>query len=207
VSRIRYIKGNGGVIDVERRAAIIQAGDSNSSYLIIQVIDTTQQKQLEKDMRFMAFHDPLTGLGNRLQFQEKLASALQQAEQERTGAAIVFLDLDQFKLINDTIGHQAGDQALREIGRRIAGCVRKNDTVARVGGDEFIVLLPTINKRANAEVIVKKMIRAIEEPVYLAGCQFSLQASFGIAIFPDDGQDADSLIAAADLAMYRCKRG
>ncbi|KYZ74984.1 hypothetical protein AXX12_15505 [Anaerosporomusa subterranea] len=203
VNKVRYIRGDGRVIDVEQHATVLQ--DSNSGYIIMQVIDTTKQKQLETDMRFMAFHDALTGLGNRLQFQEKLAFALQQAEQEHTGMGIVFLDLDRFKLINDTIGHQAGDQALREIGRRLAGCVRKSDTVARVGGDEFIVLLPTISNRADARRIAEKMIIAIEKPLCLADCQFSLQASFGVAVFPDDGQDADSLIAAADLAMYRCK--
>lgn len=207
MNKIRYIRGDGRVIDVEQHATILQDSSSDSGYIIMQVIDTTKQKQLEKDMRFMAFHDALTGLGNRLQFQERLAFALQQAGQERTGMAVVFLDLDRFKLINDTFGHQAGDQALREIGRRLAGCVRKSDTVARVGGDEFIILLPTINNRANAEFVVEKMIRAIKKPLYLAGYQFSLQASFGIAVFPDDGRDADSLIAAADLAMYRCKRG
>lgn len=202
----RLIHKDSHLLVVERHICVIECENRELSAFILQVVDMTSFKQAESNIRFLAFHDPLTGLCNRVQFQDKLAAELIRAKRERIHTAVVFIDLDRFKLINDTLGHQAGDLALQEVGRRLQKSVRHSDTVARFGGDEFTILLPNVSDKASAAAVAEKLMHAISTPICLAGHIFDLRASAGVAVYPEDGQDADSLIEAADQAMYYQKR-
>jgi len=168
--------------------------------------DITERKQHEEMITFQAFHDALTGLPNRVLFLDRLEQALSQAKRfkERT-PAVMFLDLDRFKRINDTLGHDAGDTLLREVALRLRACVRGSDTVARMGGDEFTVLLPEIANEADAQVVAQKILDAMNEPVLLAGTPMVITTSIGISLFPRDGRDAETLMKHADAAMYQVK--
>ena len=168
--------------------------------------DITERKQREEMITFQAFHDSLTGLPNRVLFLDRLEQALIQAKRSKSRTpAIMFLDLDRFKLINDTLGHDAGDTLLREVAHRLRGCVRESDTVARMGGDEFTVLLPEIGDETAALVVAQKILDSMKEPVNLAGQLTVITTSIGISMFPKDGRDAETLMKHADAAMYQVK--
>jgi diguanylate cyclase (GGDEF)-like protein len=156
-------------------------------------------------MRNMATHDTLTGLPNRHLFFEKLQLTLTLAEQNNKPFAVVFVDLDGFKPINDSLGHAAGDAVLKSVARRLEESVRKNDIVARFGGDEFVIILLDIHKEAVYSV-ARKIIDMVAKPHDFDGKTVTLTLSLGIAIYPDSGRSADELIASADAAMYRSKR-
>lgn len=117
----------------------------------------------------------------------------------------MFLDLDQFKVVNDTLGHEAGDRILQDVARRLRNCVREGDTVSRFGGDEFLILLPKIGSAENAAMIAKKIIEILKQPLTICGCELSVTTSIGIALFPDDGKDGETLLMNADSAMYHAK--
>jgi diguanylate cyclase (GGDEF)-like protein len=151
----------------------------------------------------IAQHDALTGLPNRALFAERAAAAVQDARRGGPGPAIILVDLDGFKEINDTLGHEAGDRVLEEVARRLAALVRETDLVARLGGDELALLLPGAG--AGAAGLVRTVGRALEQPVTLQGLAIAVRASCGIAVYPDDGEDVDALMRAADTAMYRAK--
>ena len=153
----------------------------------------------------MATRDEVTGLYNRAFFTESLRHALAQAERHGRNAALLFIDVDRFKLINDTLGHPVGDQALREIGTRLAGCVRERDIVARLGGDEFVALIESIPAPDALQEIGQKIIDSCARPLGLERREVALSVSIGIAVMPQDGRDADTLMRNADIAMYRAK--
>lgn len=165
--------------------------------------------QGEKD-RHAALHDPLTGLPNRALFLDRLEHGLAQAQRKRWNLAVLFLDLNDFKKINDTYGHDVGDAVLKTVADRLLEHSRSDDTVSRHGGDEFMYLLMAVRDEQDAAVISRKFIKAIQEPCSIpAGGQtlsLNIQASIGISIFPKDGQTAEELIAKADAAMYAAKR-
>jgi diguanylate cyclase (GGDEF)-like protein/PAS domain S-box-containing protein len=168
--------------------------------------DITERKQREEMIAHQAFHDALTGLPNRVLFLDRLEQALVQAKRSKSRAtAVMFLDLDRFKLINDTLGHDAGDTLLREVAVRLRGCVRASDTVARMGGDEFTILLPEIGDHMAAQAVAQKILDAMQLPVTLAGQPTVITTSIGISMFPLDGRDADTLMKYADAAMYQVK--
>jgi diguanylate cyclase (GGDEF)-like protein/PAS domain S-box-containing protein len=165
-----------------------------------------ERKLAEDRIQFMASHDALTGLANRALIKNRFVDAAARAERNGTWATAVFVDLDNFKRINDSLGHSAGDGLLQVVARRMGACVTSNDTVARLGGDEFVILL--VDHPKSAEILAATLQRvraAIAEPVQLEGRTFRVTCSFGVANCPDDGTDVETLLAKADAAMYRAK--
>lgn len=153
----------------------------------------------------MAYHDNLTGLPNRLLFDDRLKSFIAISRRDNSGVAVIFIDLNRFKPINDTYGHRVGDAMLRQVGSRIANCVRESDTVARLGGDEFAILLPATSNAADAKIVVEKIASELEKPFDVSGKQLHVGFSAGIAFYPEHGIDGSMLLNAADEAMYRAK--
>jgi diguanylate cyclase (GGDEF)-like protein/PAS domain S-box-containing protein len=167
--------------------------------------DVTQRKEAEQQVEYQAYHDALTGLANRRLFQEHLSLALALAQRRNSAVAVLFLDLDHFKTINDSLGHTVGDELLREVARRLKTTVREGDTVARVGGDEFTIVLQELPRGDAAAVVAQKVLRTIAEPMEISGHRLYVTTSIGITLFPDDGDDAETLLKNADTAMYRAK--
>jgi diguanylate cyclase (GGDEF)-like protein/PAS domain S-box-containing protein len=167
--------------------------------------DVSERKKNEERLVFMATHDDLTGLPNRNLFEDRLNLAISQAARDHEMVAVVFLDLDQFKMVNDSMGHDQGDILLRVVASRLLETVRASDTVARLGGDEFVIVLPELESEQGAIAIARKVMRAIEQPVYLANQEFFVGGSIGIAMYPKDGQTIRQLVRNADTAMYRSK--
>jgi len=150
--------------------------------------------------------DPMTNLPNRLLMLDRLESAIATARRRETRIAVLFIDLDHFKRINDTLGHAIGDEALKLVARRLQSAVRDSDTVSRHGGEEFLVLLPDISQAADAVSIAQKLLAALAAPARAGEHRLHLSASVGITIYPEDAEDAQTLISRADAAMYRSKR-
>ncbi|QZY56497.1 GGDEF domain-containing response regulator [Crassaminicella profunda] len=167
--------------------------------------DITERKRYEEMIKYQAFYDSLTGLPNRLLLKERMALEISHAKQTKQKLGLMYLDLDRFKLINDTLGHDIGDKLLKEIANRLKRCVRQDDTVARIGGDEFVVLLPGINRGENIGKIANKILKAIREPVIIDDHELYLTISIGVTIYPDDGEMEETLLTNADVAMYRAK--
>jgi len=168
--------------------------------------DISQQKAAEQHYQDMAYHDPLTGLPNRLLFLDRAKQSIRESERSGEQVAVLFLDLDGFKQVNDSGGHDAGDLLLQEVAHRLSSSVRREDTVARMGGDEFTVILRNIPARDMLEQIGNKLLHAINEPVSVGDETFHVGASIGISCFPEDAEDIETLVAAADEAMYEAKQ-
>jgi diguanylate cyclase (GGDEF)-like protein/PAS domain S-box-containing protein len=167
--------------------------------------DITLRRRDEELLKFLANYDQLTSLPNRSLFNQHLERALAHAQRFNKGLAVLFMDLDRFKNINDTLGHEAGDNVLKEVATRLMGCVRKIDTVARLGGDEFVILIEQVTDVRQAGSVGQKLIRAMAEPLLLGCHECSISASVGISTFPADGEDGATLLKNADIAMYRAK--
>lgn len=167
--------------------------------------DITERKQAEDRMRHIAQHDALTGLPNRLSLLMRLAQLLPEARRHNWKVALMFLDLDRFKIINDTLGHQVGDEMLREVACRLSNLLRETDFVARLGGDEFVVILPGITTPADAATVAAKITAALSTSIEANGHDLHTSPSIGISIFPDDGPDGDIILKNADTAMYHAK--
>ncbi len=167
--------------------------------------DVTERKRAEEQVRHLAFHDNLTSLPNRMLFQDRLQLAVAQAHRVEQKLAVLFLDLDRFKTINDSLGHSAGDDLLRAVAERLTGCIREGDTVARLGGDEFIVLLPAIATEADGYKVGRKILEAVRRPFRIEDRELLITTSAGVAVYPTDGLDAQTLVSNADCAMYRVK--
>ncbi len=168
--------------------------------------DISAAKQYESRLQHLAHYDALTELPNRLLFRERLSDMLTRAERHGNVLALLFIDLDRFKPINDTLGHQAGDELLQRVAGRLAGCVRASDTIARLGGDEFTVLLDDLHGPDEAGIIARNILDALERPYILHGEAQFISASIGIACYPSDSADAETLLRQADMAMYRAKQ-
>jgi len=173
--------------------------------LAVTLQDITERKMADERLAFMAHHDQLTHLPNRLLLRDRFDQAVAIAAREETGIAMLFLDLDNFKHVNDAFGHQVGDQLLLEIVKRLQGCIRDIDTICRQGGDEFILLLPNINDINAISRIAQNILDAVAEPVEVGGHTFGTSASIGISLFPNDGSDFETLLKNADTAMYHIK--
>jgi diguanylate cyclase (GGDEF)-like protein len=158
-------------------------------------------------VEYLAYHDGLTGLPNRSMFSKLLVQSIGEARRYERKLAVAFLDLDRFKQINDSLGHEAGDQLLQEVAVRLRGCVRASDTVARLGGDEFVVLLPEIGHSDDAAIVAQKILAVVAKPFTLIGQEFRVTVSIGISSYPADGLDEQTLTKNADIAMYQAKEG
>ncbi|MCG8667776.1 MAG: EAL domain-containing protein [Pseudomonadales bacterium] len=167
--------------------------------------DITARKQAESVIRFQAYHDLLTGLPNRSLLKDRLKLAISQAKRSNEKVVFMFLDLDRFKIVNDTLGHTIGDQLLQAVARRLQSCIREGDTLSRFGGDEFALLLPRIKCQDDATAIAEKIISILNEPFHIEGHELYLSASIGISLYPDSGENMDVLIQHADIAMYDIK--
>jgi len=168
--------------------------------------DVSARRRAEQQLEFIAHHDGLTGLPNRLHFQIRFEHGIAYARRHQGLLAVLFIDIDRFKSINDSLGHDVGDQVLTEFARRVQQCVRKVDTVARQGGDEFIILLTELRTAHDAERVAEKIVAAIAAPFVISEYSLSVAASVGVALYPDDDDDVNALIEKADLAMYAAKR-
>jgi diguanylate cyclase (GGDEF)-like protein len=173
--------------------------------LIFSVRDITLRKRAESALEHQALHDALTDLPNRVLLHDRLQQAIRAAERSRSSVALLVMDLDRFKEVNDTFGHHTGDQLLQQLGQRLGSVLRGSDTIARLGGDEFAVLLPTATFE-DARQIAERLLQVLEEPFSLGGLQLEIDASIGIALSPDHGLDAETLLRRADVAMYVAKR-
>lgn len=172
-------------------------------YVIIK--DITENKKSRQKIHHMAFHDSLTGLPNRRLFQNTLEELLSDSENTSLRTAVMYIDLDRFKGVNDTLGHEMGDLLLVAVSTRLKNCLRNTDLIARQGGDEFTVLLPNLTSKADAAKVAEKIINALNEPFLINEQELAISSSIGIAIFPDDGKDSVTLMKNADAAMYRVK--
>lgn len=167
----------------------------------------TRLKKTNEKITELAHHDSLTGLPNRILFYDRLNQAIARAHREKESLAVLYLDLDGFKQVNDSFGHDVGDALLCESARRIHSCVRVSDTVARMGGDEFTVILCNVKAANSKDRVAKKIIEAILQPFMLNGKECSVSVSIGIALYPDNGETAEQLVKIADAAMYLAKHG
>ncbi len=167
--------------------------------------DISEQKEWEKRIHHLAFFDALTELPNRRLFEERLSHGLDLVRRTKQRLALLLVDLDRFKAVNDTLGHPIGDQLLRQVATRLRHCVREEDTVARLGGDEFAVILENLNSSSDTESVARKVLAKLSSPVMLEGKEIVPSASIGISIYPDDGKDTETLIRNADTALYKAK--
>ncbi|MBV9413364.1 MAG: EAL domain-containing protein [Solirubrobacterales bacterium] len=167
--------------------------------------DVTDRRQLERELRELAYTDRLTGLPNRALLHDRLAQAIARARRRNSPVALLFLDLDRFKNINESLGHEIGDRVLVAVAQRLRSCLRAEDTLARLGGDEFAILLPEIADRRDTRRVTDKCLSALSSHEEIAGHELSVNASIGVAVFPQDGADVQHLLRSADTAMYRAK--
>ncbi len=200
----RFISREGKVIEVEGSLSCsFRDGEPVALWAICR--DITERKQAQAQLYHMAHHDMLTGLPNRPFFIDRLTQAMAFAKRMKQQVAVLFLDLDRFKIINDTLGHAFGDKLLQEMSERLSAGLREADTVARLGGDEFTVLLGSLEKSDDAERVAQKILKTLARPVYLDGYELFITTSIGISIFPQDDIEPLSLIKKADIAMYSAK--
>jgi diguanylate cyclase (GGDEF)-like protein/PAS domain S-box-containing protein len=197
---------NGDVYPEQITITAVKGSTGPVTHYIAVLRDITERKQLEKEVAQLAFFDTLTQLPNRRLFNDRLSQALTRATREQTSLALMFIDLDKFKPINDTHGHEAGDWVLQTVAKRIEGALRASDTAARVGGDEFLVFLPDLKTSDDAQAVAEKIRLALEEPfIAPSGVTLLASASIGIAIFPDQAQSQEDLWRLGDRAMYEAK--
>ncbi len=168
--------------------------------------DISQIKEAQKQIDFLAYHDALTHLPNRILFRDRLAHALTHAHRKAKTLAVMFIDLDRFKTVNDTLGHPVGDELLRQVSQRMTQTVRADDTLARLGGDEFVLLLEDGESAQRAASVARKLLGCLTRPMHISGHELVVSASVGISLYPTDGEDADTLIRHADRAMYEAKQ-
>jgi diguanylate cyclase (GGDEF)-like protein/PAS domain S-box-containing protein len=203
---LQLVRRDGSCLPVLLSATAVRDADGQFVMTRTTLYDLSERKQAEELIRHMAHHDPLTGLSNRTQFQQRLGQLIAHARRQRESVATMFLDLDQFNQINDSFGHAVGDLVLREISKRLSSCLRETDALARWGGDEFVVALSaTPDVHLTSVEIAERMLKALCEPVFAEKHELHLSGSIGISLYPTDGLDVQTLLRAADTAMYHAK--
>jgi len=200
---LQYRRKDGTFVDVEISVNLMFFRGKKIFCVISR--DITPRKLAEKQLIHTATHDQLTGLTNRLLFYDRIAVELARARRNQTKIALIYIDLDNFKVINDTLGHSAGDQLLRDVAERLNHLLRESDTLARMGGDEFMYIISDVNDAVDVEGVAQKVLEAVRKPFLLDGSYHQITASIGIALYPEDGKDSETLMKAADLAMYFAK--
>ena len=170
------------------------------------VADVTDLRRAEQAMRFLAYHDTLTGLPNRRLLDDRLRQAIRLAQRRDRMVATLLVRLDDFRQVNDTLGHGAGDAVLREVAQRLTGCVRKADTLARAGADDFVLVVCDLKDEADCRLVAEKVLQVLEPEFRAGGRRLRLAVSVGISLFPSDGGDGEALLRNADAAMYRAKQ-
>jgi diguanylate cyclase (GGDEF)-like protein/PAS domain S-box-containing protein len=198
---------NGRRIPVETTNSFIRGNDGAVDGSVVVFRDVSDRQRYETEIKRLAYRDGLTELPNRTSFWERLHSEIALAARDRKMLGLLYLDLDGFKAINDTLGHRAGDDLLKGVAERLRGAIRRGDTVARLGGDEFCVILPAIKHAADAERIAEKLTEALKEPISVGHERVRARPSIGIAVYPQDAGDAEDLVHCADQAMYEAKHG
>jgi diguanylate cyclase (GGDEF)-like protein/PAS domain S-box-containing protein len=201
----RYVHKDGSILWVNLTVAVKRDWQGQCGHDIAIVEDISARKIAEDRVHYLATHDGLTGLPNRAMFGELLSLGVETARRHGTLCAVLFIDLDRFKIINDSLGHEAGDVLLREVASRLRTCVRASDVVARLGGDEFVVLLQDIDNQAEVSAVARSMLSAAMRPVVILGQECRVTASIGICVHPAEGQNDDALLKNADMAMYLAK--
>ncbi|RJF97417.1 EAL domain-containing protein [Noviherbaspirillum saxi] len=197
-----YMRKDGSRVPILIGGAVISQRQKTGAAF---VLDLSERKQAEDRIRYMADHDALTGLPNRALLRDRLQQALAHAARTHTNAAVLFIDLDYFKHINDSLGHQVGDASLRFVADRLLHCVREGDSVARLGGDEFVLALPLVGGASDVAMVAQKVLDALDAPFHCSTHELHVAGSIGISMYPDDGRDVDTLMRAADTAMYYAK--
>ncbi|MGG7607074.1 EAL domain-containing protein [Massilia sp. BKSP1R2A-1] len=200
----RLLRRDGARVWVSVTVSSMRDANGNQRFICV-VKDIQRQKQAEEALLRMANHDALTGLPNRVLMQDRLGQAIMHAHRTRRQVAVMFIDLDRFKHVNDSLGHDAGDQLIVEIARRLSNSLRESDTVARQGGDEFVVVLPDLAGEDDAAKVARKLLDNLFQPMMLRGQEVFPSGSIGIAMYPRDGQDSTTLLKCADSAMYGSK--
>jgi diguanylate cyclase (GGDEF)-like protein/PAS domain S-box-containing protein len=201
----RYQRKDGATLWVNLTVSVKRDWQGNRVHDVAIVEDITARKTAEAQVHYLATHDSLTGLPNRAMFGELLAHSVETARRRENHCAVLFIDLDRFKIINDSLGHEAGDVLLKEIARRLRDCVRKSDVVARLGGDEFVVLMQDVDDRRQVSSVARAILSAAMRPVPILGQECRVTASIGICMHPADGQQDDTVLKNADMAMYVAK--
>ncbi len=197
---------DGSPIPVWQQISVLKDQEGKISNYVSTFSDISELKEAEQQLARLANHDELTGLPNRLFFKGQIEKSLQSAKRHQHRVALLYLDLDEFKPINDTYGHEAGDLVLRQVAERLQHCVREEDTVARVGGDEFVIILEQVHGPDDASLVAKHLISTVTQPLQLPETVLQPATSIGIAIYPDDAESVSELQKAADRAMYRAKQ-
>jgi diguanylate cyclase (GGDEF)-like protein/PAS domain S-box-containing protein len=200
----RYLHADGHVVWVTVSASCVHDDEGRPVYLIGQIDDVTERREMRERLAHAAVHDQLTGLPNRVLFMDRLGLALSRAQRDRHGVALMFLDLDRFKLINDSLGHEMGDRLLECVAQRLEGALRAVDTLARFGGDEFTVLCE-VSDKAEALEIAQRLLHAMQKPLILSGSEMFVSVSVGVALSADGSESGAEMLRNADVAMYRAK--
>jgi diguanylate cyclase (GGDEF)-like protein/PAS domain S-box-containing protein len=214
----RIVRPDGRELWVRDESVVVESAEGTPLYRQGYLLDITPRKEAEDRLAHLAYHDPLTGLPNRAMFREHLEVAIARAERTGRGVAVLFLDLDDFKLVNDSLGHGAGDELLRAVALRLGGAVRPTDVVARQGGDEFLILLSDLDLNLEARGgstgataitagVASKLVDSLQAPFAVAGTDVCVTPSIGASLFPADGDTAETLLKHADIAMYTAKDG
>ncbi|SFL10439.1 PAS domain S-box-containing protein/diguanylate cyclase (GGDEF) domain-containing protein [Paenibacillus sp. 1_12] len=201
----RYIHKDGSMVWGNSIVSLVRGLEDEPEFFIGMVEDITKRKEYEERIRFQAYHDALTQLPNRMAFSEKLNAAALSAKQTNGKFAVLFIDLDGFKKVNDTLGHDAGDMLLQGVAARLLECVKPDDILARMGGDEFTMILPDLSVDRDANKTANMILMTLNQPFVLNGHEVSIGASIGISLYPIHGEDAQSLMKHADNAMYKAK--
>jgi diguanylate cyclase (GGDEF)-like protein/PAS domain S-box-containing protein len=204
-SEQRWYKQNGQFIWVLTHLSLVRDENNQPFNLVLQIQDISEEKKVKQELQKLAYHDMLTGLANRHKFDEFLKQLLASAQRRKVKFAILMIDLDHFKNINDTEGHDTGDYLLQMIAGRLNNVVRSTDLIARLGGDEFVIVVTDINKLEEVIVVAQKVLSALLQPVIIKGHELYVTTSIGISVYPNDGEDMLTLLKNADLALYRAK--
>ncbi len=202
----RYARGDGGYVTVLDRGFILRDRTGRAIRMVGGMLDISERQSYEDQLAWRATHDELTGLPNRQLLQDRLQQALRNAQRHGREGALVFIDLDDFKLVNDSLGHSAGDRVLREVGGRLLKIARDTDTVARFGGDEFVIVLTEIAGESGVRDVIARLATELAQPLSVGDSLHTLTASIGWCVFPEAGVDVETLLMHGDLAMYQAKR-